>query len=183
MAKLVQGSNDFASIHPELVPEWHPQKNGSLAPGDITYGSTLSVWWLGKCGHEWEMKVYYRSQGRGCPICNRNTSTACGNDLLSVSPGLAKEWDKEKNGILTPSDVRPKSNRKVWWQCPVCQHKWIASVANRQSGTGCPRCAKKKWVHMIQKTRKHLSNVQSKNEERGLRGELDTPAVSFPENW
>lgn len=37
----------------------------------VTPGSGKKVWWLGKCGHEWATRVDYRSNGHGCPFCNR----------------------------------------------------------------------------------------------------------------
>ena len=37
------------------------------------------------------------------------------------------------------------TKRKVWWTCDQCPdghpHKWLASVSNRGSGTGCPQCS------------------------------------------
>ena len=39
------------------------------------------------------------------------------NDLLTVYPELAKEWNYEKNDDLMPSSVLPGSHKKVWWKC------------------------------------------------------------------
>lgn len=36
---------------------------------------------------------------------------------------LLEEWHKTKNGRLTPRDIAPMSNKKVWWQC-VKGHEW-----------------------------------------------------------
>ncbi|MBF0217854.1 MAG: zinc-ribbon domain-containing protein [Candidatus Omnitrophica bacterium] len=46
------------------------------------------------------------------------------NNLLLVNPSLAKEWHPTKNGKLTPKDVTPGSDRKVWWQCKK-GHEWL----------------------------------------------------------
>lgn len=56
---------------------------------------------------------------------------------------LAREWHPTKNGSLRPSDVKPGSNRRVWWKCPAgSDHVWQTSVANRAlRGSGCPFCA------------------------------------------
>ena len=32
--------------NPELAKEWHPTKNGSLEPTDLTLGSNKKVWWV-----------------------------------------------------------------------------------------------------------------------------------------
>ncbi|MCS5669427.1 MAG: zinc-ribbon domain-containing protein [Dehalococcoidia bacterium] len=52
-----------------LVREWHPKKNGSLGPDDITTSSKKKVWWLCEHGHEWEAVVGNRTKGSGCPLC------------------------------------------------------------------------------------------------------------------
>ena len=57
MAKLIVGQNDLATVNPNLAAEWHPSKNGSLLPSQTTAGSNKKVWWLGKCGHEWEREI------------------------------------------------------------------------------------------------------------------------------
>ena len=54
---------------PLLAAQWHPHKNGTLSPKDVTLKTHQKVWWLGECGHEWEAAVYSRSAGNGCPIC------------------------------------------------------------------------------------------------------------------
>ena len=59
----------LAERDPTLSAQWHPHKNGSLRPENVTLKSHRKVWWLGKCGHEWEAAVYGRSVGNGCPIC------------------------------------------------------------------------------------------------------------------
>jgi hypothetical protein len=42
-----------------------------------------------------------------------------GQSLADVNPELAKQWHPDKNGDLTPDDVLPGSNKKVWWRCSV----------------------------------------------------------------
>ncbi len=56
---------------------------------------------------------------------------------------LAGEWHPTKNGDLTPKDVMPMSNKKVWWKCRK-NHEWEAQVCNRSSGRNCPYCGNKK---------------------------------------
>ena len=64
-----------------------------------------------------------------------------GRILAAEYPELAKEWNYEKNGHLTPFDVTTGSNKKVWWICPL-GHEWEARIKNRvYNGSGCPFCA------------------------------------------
>ena len=60
-------NNSLAEVHPELVSEWS-EKNLTLTPDDITFGSNKKVWWRGACGHEWQASVKARSNGEKCPM-------------------------------------------------------------------------------------------------------------------
>ncbi|HEY5123542.1 MAG TPA: zinc-ribbon domain-containing protein [Ignavibacteria bacterium] len=57
-----------------LSMQWHPTRNGTLTPKDVTFGSHKSIWWLCKQGHEWKAVVKDRNKGRGCPMCKPKTS-------------------------------------------------------------------------------------------------------------
>ncbi len=62
------------------------------------------------------------------------------SNLFAVNPELAKQWHPTRNGDLQPDAVRAKSNKKVWWRCPlVLEHEWEAVVASRHK-SGCPHC-------------------------------------------
>ena len=136
----ITGVNDLATLKPELALEWHPTKNYDKKPTDIMPGSNHKAWWLGKCGHEWEAVVNSRSAGRGCPYCANQKVLVGFNDLFSLNPRLALEWHPTKNGALTPRDVMPGSNKKVWWQCKN-GHEWQNTINVRNSGHKCPYCA------------------------------------------
>lgn len=133
--------NCLANVFPDLAKQWHPEKNGDLTPDKVMSQSSKIVWWRCEKGHEWQNSVYKRSiRGQGCPYCagRRVSAEHC---LAKVLPHLAAEWDAEKNGDLTPWDVAPSSNRKVWWRCEK-GHSWQASISNRRMGRGCPMCVK-----------------------------------------
>lgn len=53
------------------------------------------------------------------PICAGGKVIAGENDLASQFPEIAAQWHPEKNGMLTPQQVTPYSNRKVWWRCDL----------------------------------------------------------------
>lgn len=140
--KVLAGFNDLQTTHPWLAAEWHPHKNGDLTPEMVTAGAEIKVWWLGKCGHEWQSLLYSRKAGRGCPVC-RGLKVAKGfNDLASQKPELVTEWHPTKNNDLTPDNITPMSEKKVWWQC-IYGHEWQAVVAARSKGHGCPICARR----------------------------------------
>lgn len=130
----------LSSYNPELASEWHPTKNGSLKPTMVSRGSKRKVWWIGKCGHEWEAEIYSRASGRGCPYCSGKRVLEGFNDLASQVPNLVTEWDFEKNGILKPNTVTVGSHKEIWWKCSICGYEWKATVKSRVNGTRCPAC-------------------------------------------
>lgn len=143
--KQVQaGDNDLQSLYPTLAKEWHPTKNGELAPADVVPGTRRKVWWRCEKGHDYQASVASRVNGSGCPICAGKKVLAGFNDLATLYPAIAAHWHPEKNGALTPAQVTPASNKKVWWHCDK-GHDYQAVIASRtQRGGGCPYCAGRK---------------------------------------
>jgi hypothetical protein len=139
--KVLVGYNDLATSNPELAKEWHPTKNGKLKASDVTCGSDKKVWWQCAKGHEWNAVISSRGNGYGCPYCAGQKVVVGYNDLSTINPALAEEWNYIRNGDLKPFDVMAGSNKKVWW-IGKCGHEWEATISSRNSGRGCPYCAK-----------------------------------------
>lgn len=137
------GETDFRTIHPELMSEWDFEKNGNRRPEDFTAGSHKKVWWKCKEGHSWKTAIYNRHIGNGCHVCgilkDKHIVIPGVNDLASKFPHIAEQWNYDLNGNLTPQQVMPGSNKKVWWTCNR-GHSWLASVLARTYGTKCPYC-------------------------------------------
>ncbi|KYZ76894.1 hypothetical protein AXX12_18500 [Anaerosporomusa subterranea] len=132
----------LAFTRPDLIKEWHPNKNINLTPNSILAGSQRKVWWKClTCNHEWRANVKNRSKGVGCPACENKVVTST-NSLLACNPNLAKEWHPTKNGELSPGDVTPGSELVAWWRCSTCGYEWQRRVASRNAGRGCAFCAK-----------------------------------------
>lgn len=67
------------------------------------------------------------------------------NDLETMCPEVAKEWDVEKNGGVEASEVAYKSNKKAWWRCSICGNEWEMVIASHSiRGAGCPKCKRAK---------------------------------------
>ena len=143
--KVLPGFNDLAALWPELAGQWHPVLNGTLTARDVLPGSQRKVWWRCGQGHQWQARVASRTYGgSSCPYCAGKQLVAGENDLAALFPQVAREWNREKNGALTPQQVSPYSNRKVWWTCPL-GHSYQAVIAARtHRGSGCPYCAGRK---------------------------------------
>jgi hypothetical protein len=139
-SKPLAGFNDLATTHPELASEWHPTKNGASKSIAITAGSGKKIWWVGKCGHEWQSTVAHRVNGRACPFCSGKHLLVGFNDLQTRHPTLAEEWHATKNGNLTPSLIHGGQPKQYWW-VGKCGHEWRQLLTARVSGAGCPSCS------------------------------------------
>jgi len=138
----VSTSNCLATLFPELVSEWHPTKNGSLTPHDVTCGSQKRVWWKCEKGHEWKTAISNRTNKKissNCPYCwGRYASKD--NNLLISNPELCQEWNYIHNDKF-PNEYTPKSNKKVWWKCKDCGYEWKDAIYHRtDEGRSCPQC-------------------------------------------
>ena len=145
--KVLKGFNDLETKFPEIAKEWHPTKNGDLKPDMVLYGSNKKVWWLGKCGHEWDCDIYSRTANKyKCPICSKRKIVAGINDLTITHPNIAKEWHPIKNGDLKPEMFPYGSKKKIWW-IDKYGHEWFSSIKNRTTlHSNCPVCSNRKLL-------------------------------------
>lgn len=134
-------NGSLAEEFPDLLQDWDYELN-DIDPHDASCSSSLKFHWKCRtCGYRWVTTIYKRAVcGHRCPACRGKAVNPGRNDLQTIRPDLALEWDCEKNGDLKPSNVTVGSNKKVWWQCDK-GHTWLFTVAQRTSGAGCPYCA------------------------------------------
>lgn len=134
--------NDLYTTSPELASEWHPTKNMNVDIKSISQGSTRVIWWLGKCGHEWQASPNSRKQVNGfsgCPVCSGNRVLAGFNDIATLYPDLAKDWNAEANGELRPTMFSMGSKQVAWWKLS-CGHEFQQSIKARVKAKVCPLC-------------------------------------------
>jgi len=135
----IVGETDLATIHPEWIAEWDYDKN-IILPTQITAFSHKLIWWhCKKENHPFEARPLDRHyKNCGCPYCSGNRAIKGVNDLQTVLPHLADEWDRERND-LTPDSVKPRSMQRVWWVCKNGHH-WLSTIDSRYNGNNCPYC-------------------------------------------
>jgi len=173
-------SNSLVAVHPELVAEWS-EKNLSLTPDSITFGSNKKVWWKGACGHEWETSVKARSNGEKCPICSGARVVSGINDLSTLKPELASEWS-EKNEIK-PTEVSIGSHKKVLWKCKL-GHEWTATVKSRTiNKTGCPYCSHNKVLAGFNDLATVLPEVAVEWSDRNEKKPTEVTAFANSKAW
>ena len=139
--KVAAGENDLINTHPDLVQEWDYEKNAPLDPKTFSEGSNASVWWICSKGHSWNTRIFHRAiRKTGCPYCSNNYVLDGYNDLQTLYPQLASEWNFVKNDMLVPNNVVAGSTKIVWWKCRH-GHEWEAQIRARTKGNGCPYCS------------------------------------------
>lgn len=144
----ISGVNDLQTVDSKLAEEWNWESNGHLLPTNILPNSNQKVWWKCAKGHEWQATVSHRSRGQGCPYCSGKVVVSGINDLLTLNPELAKEWNYEKNLGLRPEEITLGSEKKVWWKCSK-GHEWQARIIDRHRGSGCPYCSQRASYRVI----------------------------------
>ncbi|MET3206231.1 UNVERIFIED_ORG: hypothetical protein ABIB21_003050 [Arthrobacter sp. UYEF13] len=136
---LIPGSNDLATVRPDVAAWWHQTKNGLLTPKQIKAGSETKVWWTCLDGHAFETTPAYLSRQKK-PTCPADTGRLLipgENDLATTEPDLVKDWDHESNGF-GPEAVVPGTGPRAW----ICKygHTQVRSVVNRRRAGGCTIC-------------------------------------------
>ncbi|MDA9637108.1 zinc-ribbon domain-containing protein [bacterium] len=137
--------NDLETNFPEIAKDWDNEKN-LLKPSQVTPKSGKKGWWKCSYGHSYEMTISQKTpqkngkMGYGCPFCS-GKRIGYGNDLKSLYPEIAREWDSYKN--KTKSDeVSAYSHTKVFWKCSLKKHSYKATIKHRTlSNSGCPFCS------------------------------------------
>lgn len=143
----VKNGGSLYEVFPNIAREWDFDKNSPLTPKSIPYGYSKKCWWICPKGHSYETSVNSRTNiGSGCPICANKKVLKGYNDLAYKFPDIAKEWNYDKNGLLTPENVVYGSHKKVWWICEN-GHEWETTIDHRTSRNhGCPICKNKKVI-------------------------------------
>lgn len=70
--RLAEPGASLEALNPDLAKLWHPTKNLSLLPSQVTPGSSKSVWWKCRQGHEWQQQIKRmkkKTADQCCPYC------------------------------------------------------------------------------------------------------------------
>lgn len=145
--KILVGSTDLATTHPEIAQELNVEESGfdatMVSAGNVTADA---VWNCPKCGNVYAMRVWERTTGSGCPKCARKISDLAARmprKGVTFAEGAPKEllaqWSPKND--RQPEDLALHSTYRALWVCPNCHHEWEATVTNRVGGSGCPRCS------------------------------------------
>lgn len=136
--RVATKSNNLSILNPELASQWHPTLNGDLTPYDVLPHSGQKVWWVGKCGHEWESTISNRTKGKNCPYCSNQRILIGFNDMWTTNPELASLLANPEDGYKYTQG----SNLNVDWECfcgNIIKNKKPSTVLKR--GLCCKNCS------------------------------------------
>ena len=128
----------LGDLSPRAVSLWDDKTNAPLEPSMFYPSSSKKVSWICKHAHSWEARISSVYKGSGCPYCSGNIPTK-DNNLKVLYPEIAKEWHKEKNGSISPLNMKITSCKQVWWTCSA-GHDFRSSTQSRVKGAACPKC-------------------------------------------
>lgn len=137
--RLFRGENDLATVFPTIAQYYDVDKNGNTA-SDVFAKSNKEVWWVCDNGHSFSMKVLNRiRREKSCPYCSGQKLLTGFNDLQTIYPNIATEWDYSKNEG-SPSNYRHGSGYKAWWICNDCGASYQSPINTHIQGHKCPYC-------------------------------------------
>lgn len=146
--KFIEKEGSLMEKYPELLKEWDYNENikRNLDPNKLTISSNRKASWIcNRCGFVFDAIISNRTRlASGCPVCAGKIVLPGVNDLMTIAPGLMRDWDYEKNDeeLIKPSMLSKGSETTVNWKCISCGYRWRAKVYSRVAGSGCPNCAK-----------------------------------------
>lgn len=143
--QIVPGFNDFATLRPDIVHQFHPEKNCDLTPQNIGKNYKERVWWKCDLGHEFESRPVNRKDAASCPVCSGRTLLKGFNDVESQYPHLVEAFITERNPGVKLDEIGKSYRQKLWWKAP-CGHETHALISNCIPKIPCEYCIGRKVI-------------------------------------
>ncbi len=181
------------SQFPYLLKRWHPQKN---VVADKTTGETIEIepdtvladsrkkyWFTCTAGHSYQASAQEIAENSDqCPCC-----AILPNCVDNVRPELTEQWDRRKNGQLTPWNTAAGSSALVWWRCKAGpDHEWQTKVYRRAlEKNGCPYCANRRLstTNSLEAKYPELAKLMLPEDNGGLKASEVVAAMSSAFKW
>ncbi len=127
---------------------WDYEKNGDIKPIQVTKCSGEKYWFKCVYNHEFSIKLHYISRDQWCPYCAVPTKRLCENvecvscfEKSFASHIFAVNWNKEKNGDITPRNICKGTSKEYYFDCKECEHTYEMPVSCiTTNNVGCPYC-------------------------------------------
>lgn len=135
--KVLPGFNDV--LHSQLAHYWDYDAN-TVSPDTVISNSTKSYSWTNStCKHSWKRTAHEMLKNDACPYCSGRTLLNNFNDLKTLFPLVAAEWDYKHNEGHKPEEFTAGSKFKADWICAK-KHTWKTAIHVRTAGSNCPEC-------------------------------------------
>lgn len=137
---ILSGHNDLQTLYPQIAALFHKSLNLPAKASALASHSKGRYVWVCPKGHNFTSSPRQLVIGYGCGVCSGIQVLSGFNDLATRAPQIAREWDHERNGVLSPSTISGGSELKVWWLCPL-NHHYQMRIDNRVFlGRQCAVC-------------------------------------------
>jgi hypothetical protein len=144
--KKICKDTSIAATFPNIMKEWHPEKNKGFDPYNISPNSHKEIWWLCAnktcnhgCKHEWTAPPSNRTRvNSGCPFCSKPVKTVCKHKSIGyLFPDLCTQLHPVKNKDIDIYKISASSKINATWICPVigcdygCIYEWDTTFYQR----------------------------------------------------
>lgn len=148
--QVVTVKNCLAAVRPDVAKEFHPTKNGSLTPHDVTFASNERVWWrCHNCLNEWQTKVCSRTTGNSrCRTCTPSGFNQSLPGVLYVLCGL--EYGKIGISNVASLKGRLAHHRRVGLFGPlICRFDFPHGGDALSVETNVKRFLRERYVRLV----------------------------------
>jgi len=160
--KAIPGKNSFKALYPRLDKELSI-RNEIDTDMILPNSSAVVEWDCPDCDMTWKSSVRERVESfvngdniTCCPYCAGKKPIPGKNSFMVRQPELMKEWHIVNWLFIHPDNILEDCNKKVWWNCSVCQHAYHMSPKRRlyyikRNRISCLYCKglRRKKVHFI----------------------------------
>ncbi len=122
---------------PKLAPLWDVGQNVQSA-SKVDARSFRPAVWRCATGHSFLRSPRAMQNDTSCPHCSKGANTH--TNLGKLRPGLAAQWDAEKNPGIEFATLDASHASAVWWRCPN-GHSFQRPPVRMLADDACPTCA------------------------------------------
>lgn len=128
---------DSVADDPKLAPLWDTPQNPERAHKVPANSYRPAAW---KCvnGHQFARSPRAMQRDASCPWCSKGSNTH--TYLAKLRPGLASQWETEKNQGIAFATIDATYASPVWWRCPN-GHSFQRPPVRMLADDACPMCA------------------------------------------
>lgn len=125
---------------PKLAPLWDVGQNAQPATKVEARSFRPAVW---RCanGHSFQRSPRAMQNDQSCPTCSKGANTH--TNLGKLRPGLASQWDAEKNPGIAFAMLDATHAGAVWWRC-LNGHSFQRPPVAMLGNDACPTCSLEK---------------------------------------